>query len=142
MGGDDKKKADTTPIETMDTPVETGDGTAGRTNAGTASTAKLKPLYTGDVSRAPWVKIETLMSEAYHLERMAKAIRAKDGDEAFRREIKKALKEFREAQLLFYDWQDEVEALAEGLFDRRFKREDTKFTRLNKTMRKYFQFEK
>ena len=144
MGGDSKKKP-SPPLDEMEsaemTP-EKGSGTAGRSNAGSVSKKTLKPLYTGQVNREPWGRVQACMSEAYHLERLAKAARAKKDEVGFKREIQKALKEFREAQEIFYEWQDEVEALREGLFDRRFKREDSKFARLSKAMRRYFQFEK
>ncbi len=144
MGDGSKKKTTTTEpvLKPVTTKPDTGGATAGRTNAGSVPKKTLKPLYTGQVSREPWGRVQACMSEAHALQRLAEATRAKKDEAGFKREIRKALKEFREAQELYYEWQDEVESLQEGLFDRRFKREDAKFARLSKTMRRYFQFEK
>ena len=144
MGGDSKKKP-SPPLDEMEsakiTP-EKGSGTAGRSNAGSVSKKTLKPLYTGQVNREPWGRVEARMVEAYRLEKLANAARAKKDEVGFKRDIKRALKEFREAQLIFWAWEEEIEALREGLFSRRFKRQDLKFTRFFKAMRRYLQFEK
>lgn len=142
MSSDSSEPIQGDPIVEAPLVKEEGSSNAGRSATRNASRPKTAPVYTGSVNREPWSRITTYMAETLRLQKMAESLRSKKDEDGFKREIRKALEEYRALQLVFYEWQDEVEALQEGLFDRRFKSEDRKIARLNKTMRRYFQFEK
>lgn len=141
--GDDPSTPDPKPSGLLS--QETGSSSAGRSNAGRVKSnppSTTPPAYTGSVDREPWDRISACMSEAYALKRKALRLREQGKEAEFVVEIKNSLKEFREAQQIYFDWVEGVEELQEGLWDRRFKKENKKFARFTKEMRAYFQWER